>query len=88
MGAGDRFGNVGSLPDRLPITIAGIQPFTCEARKLFTGEELESLRDHVTLFRELGAVTKDTGGLRKLRWCTDNNRGKKPRRPHHLLLWR
>lgn len=61
---------------KLPVAVSETAPFTREALKLFTENELEELRNHAALFRELGAVIKDTGGLRKLRWATDNNKGK------------
>jgi hypothetical protein len=61
---------------KVPITVADTASFTREAQKLFSDGELEDLRDHVSQFRELGKVIRDTGGLRKLRWATDNNRGK------------
>ena len=63
-------------PKRVPIVVAETEPFLREARKLFDEAELEKLRDHAALFRELGQLIKETGGLRKTRWATNNNKGK------------
>ncbi|NJO33482.1 MAG: addiction module toxin RelE [Rhodospirillales bacterium] len=63
-------------PKKIPVSVAEMPSFTREAKKLFDAEELERLRDHAAMFRELGPVMRDTGGLRKLRWATDNNKGK------------
>lgn len=63
-------------PARIPVAIAEMPSFTREARALFDDAELEELRCHAALFRELGSVVRETGGLRKLRWATDNNKGK------------
>jgi hypothetical protein len=63
-------------PTKVPIAVAEMPSFTREARKIFAEDELERLRNHAALFRELGPVMKDTGGLRKTRWATDNNKGK------------
>lgn len=62
--------------DKVPIVVADTGPFLRSAGSLFDDEELERLRDHVAMFRELGDVIRNTGGLRKLRWATANNRGK------------
>jgi hypothetical protein len=62
--------------DKKPITLAETGPFLREAVKLFSEVELEALKEHVSQFRELGPIIRGTGGLRKLRWATDNNKGK------------
>lgn len=60
----------------IPMTVAETGPFIREAEKIFSSGELDELRNHAAQFRELGTVIRETGGLRKLRWCTDNNKGK------------
>ena len=65
-----------ALQQSKPITIVDTAAFEGAAKKLFSEPELERLRDYVARFRELGAVIPDTGGVRKLRWASQNNRGK------------
>ena len=67
---------IGDDPKRIPIVVAETGPFLREARKIFDETELEILRDHAALFRELGQLIRETGGLRKTRWATANNKGK------------
>jgi hypothetical protein len=63
--------------DRVPITVVDSLPsFEREARKLFGKIELDDLIYHVAQFREMGEIIKSSGGLRKMRWSTDNNRGR------------
>ena len=76
MGAEMEGFRVNGDPKKIPIAVAETLTFQREARKLFSEDELERLRDHAALFRELGPVIKETGGLRKTRWATDNNKGK------------
>lgn len=61
---------------KLPITVSETESFIRESRKIFTEVEIEELITHAAQFRELGSVIRETAGVRKLRWATDNNKGK------------
>lgn len=60
----------------VPIEVVDSIGFVSSSKRLFTEEELEEVRDHVSQFRELGAIIPDSGGLQKIRWPSNNNRGK------------
>ena len=50
--------------------------FSREVRKWLSEAEFKRLRQEAAQFRELGSVIPGTGGLRKLRWGLENNKGK------------
>lgn len=47
------------------------------AKKTITPEALQELTDTLALDPEQGAVIKDTGGIRKIRWMTGKGSGKR-----------
>jgi hypothetical protein len=46
------------------------------AKKSMTPEALQGLVDFLTLNPEQGAIIRDTGGIRKIRWITGKGGGK------------
>jgi hypothetical protein len=59
-----------------PLKVEETKPFTREARRLLSEEGLRQLRQEAAQFRELGSVIRESGGLRKMRWPLENNKGK------------
>lgn len=47
------------------------------AKKAMTPEALQELIDALALDPEQGAIIKDTGGIRKIRWATGKGGGKR-----------
>lgn len=47
------------------------------AKKAMTPEALQELIDTLALDPEQGAIIKDTGGIRKIRWATGKGGGKR-----------
>lgn len=47
------------------------------AKKAMTSETLQALIDTLALDPEQGAIIKDTGGIRKIRWMTGKGGGKR-----------
>jgi hypothetical protein len=50
------------------LEVVELSDFAKDARAIFTEDELAELHQHLGTFRQLGAVIKGTGGLRKARW--------------------
>jgi hypothetical protein len=47
------------------------------AKKAMTPEAIQELIDTLTLNPEQGAIIRDTGGIRKIRWITGKSGGKR-----------
>ena len=54
--------------DARTLEVVETDGFGKDARKVFTEDELADLHQHLGMERQLGAVIKGTGGLRKVRW--------------------
>lgn len=63
---------IGSLvtehADERAIEVVELESFADDAKKLLTRDELETLIQEVAVFRQLGTIIKDTGGIRKFRY--------------------
>lgn len=59
------------------IVIKATPKFMQLAKKAMTGLALQELIDHLAFDPEIGVLIRETGGIRKLRWCTGKgNQGK------------
>jgi hypothetical protein len=58
------------------IEVRATPRFTRLAKKTMTPEALQELLDTLALNPEQGAIIKDTGGIRKIRWITGKGGGK------------
>ena len=58
------------------IEIKATPKFMRLAKKSMTEEALQKLTDTLTINPEKGALIKDTGGIRKIRWATGKGGGK------------
>jgi mRNA-degrading endonuclease RelE of RelBE toxin-antitoxin system len=54
--------------DARTLEVVEIEGFAKDAKAIFTEDELAELHQYLGMERQLGAVIKGTGGLRKIRW--------------------
>ncbi len=54
------------------ISIIELPPFSKKAPNILTKKELDKLYDYIKLNPEKGNIIPGTGGIRKLRWSSDN----------------
>lgn len=59
------------------IEIKATPRFIRAAKKTMTPEALQELIDTLALNPEQGAIIRDTGGIRKIRWITGKGSGKR-----------
>ena len=59
------------------IKVKATPKFMRLAKKAMTPETLQELIDTLALDPEQGAIIKDTGGIRKMRWITGKGGGKR-----------
>ena len=58
------------------VTIAETPTFSHRASSILTEEVIDELKDHLARNPEAGAIVRDSGGVRKLRWAA-SGRGKR-----------
>jgi hypothetical protein len=59
------------------IEVKATPKFMRLAKKTMTSEALQKLIDTLALNPEQGAIIRDTGGIRKIRWITGKGGGKR-----------
>ena len=58
------------------ITVVDLKSYQRDADRIFTHDERDKLVEFIATNPDYGKVIPDTGGVRKIRWCT-NRRGKR-----------